>query len=158
MYKKNIWGNVLWILHKPIEDTDLQSAIKRFFRAVYRQGLYLNTKDNTGRNVNSVQVDYIYSKGNYTFVHLDNGFTCNRDRKRLYEWEEELKPHDFVRISRDYIVNLYYVKNLYKKNENGNKKYSIKTLGNEFLKISEKYSDNFVEKRTDYLIKMARKI
>jgi two-component system, LytTR family, response regulator len=63
------------------------------------------------------EIIYLKAKINYTHIHLINGKQITVS-KTLKTFEDELFIGNFFRIDRGHIVNLFYVKQLYKSGRN----------------------------------------
>lgn len=69
-----------------------------------RQGAVEGTKDDRQYQLPIVDIFYIESVDDRTFVYLERD--CYESRKKLYEFEEVLSSRRFARISKAVIINL----------------------------------------------------
>jgi two-component system LytT family response regulator len=108
--------NALDYLLKPVTPERLATALGRFASpAPNRSGFRLRSDDlvhlktDTGSHfvpVGSIMV--ILAELNYTLIHLDSGLR-HLVRRPLQSWEEQLDDGNFVRVSREALVNLAHV-------------------------------------------------
>ena len=69
-----------------------------------RQGAVEGTKDDRQYQLPVVDIFYIESVDDRTFIYLEKD--CYESRKKLYEFEEVLASRRFARISKAVIINL----------------------------------------------------
>jgi two-component system LytT family response regulator len=120
--------NALDYLVKPINENELEEAIKRMYRSadnsmevknalanlevqsVENQQLVLPQQNGTLR-IPLKQITHIESERNYSYIHLLNG---NRElsSKNLAYFEDILSDKSFFRSHRSYLVNRYHIKAL----------------------------------------------
>jgi two-component system LytT family response regulator len=120
--------NALDYLVKPINENELEEAIKRLHRSadnsmevknalanlevqsVENQQLVLPQQNGTLR-IPLKQITHIESQRNYSYIHLLNG---NRElsSKNLAYFEDILSDKSFFRSHRSYLINRYHIKAL----------------------------------------------
>ncbi len=123
--------NALDYLIKPINENELDEAIKRFLKSagnkievkhalsnlesksVEDQKLVLLTQNGTLR-LPLKQITHIEGERNYSYIHLSNG-SRELSSKNLAYFEDILTDKGFFRSHRSYLVNRYHINEL--KNE-----------------------------------------
>lgn len=122
--------NALDYLIKPIQESQLDEAIKRFMKSssnsievknalvnlesqsVENQKLLLATQNGTLR-LPLKQITHIEGERNYSYIYLSNG-TRELSSKNLAYFEDILIDKSFFRSHRSYLVNRYHIENLKK--------------------------------------------
>ncbi len=120
--------NALDYLIKPIQENELDEAIKRFLKSsgnsdevknalsnlesqsVENQKLVLATQSGTLR-LPLKQITYIEGERNYSYIYFANG-SRELSSKNLAYFEEILNDKSFFRCHRSYLVNRYHVETL----------------------------------------------
>jgi two-component system, LytTR family, response regulator len=120
--------NALDYLVKPINESELDEAVKRLLKSannsievknalsnlevqsVENQKLVLPQRNGTLR-LPLKQITHIEGERNYSYIHLSNG---NRElsSKNLSYFEDILSDKNFYRSHRSYLVNTYHIKAL----------------------------------------------
>ena len=80
---------------------------------------------------------YISSSGDYSEVHLTNG-QQGLTSKPMHEWEERLPENNFIRIHRSTIINMDFILNI-EKSQNNSFHIFLKDIQTPFV-ISRRYS------------------
>lgn len=122
--------NALDYLIKPIRESELDEAIKRFMKSssnsievknalvnlksqsVENQKLLLATQNGTLR-LPLKQITHIEGERNYSYIYLSNG-SRELSSKNLAYFEEILTDKSFFRCHRSYLVNRYHIETLKK--------------------------------------------
>lgn len=122
--------NALDYLIKPIQENELDEAIKRFLKSsgnsnevknalsnlesqlVENQKLVLATQNGTLR-LPLKQITHIEGERNYSYIYLSNG-SRELSSKNLAYFEDILSDKNFFRSHRSYLVNRYYIEILKK--------------------------------------------
>lgn len=117
--------NALDYLIKPIKESELDEAIKRFLKSsgnsnevknalsnlelqsVENQKLVLATQNGTLR-LPLKQITHIEGERNYSYIYLSNG-TRELSSKNLAYFEDILKDKSFFRSHRSYLINRYHI-------------------------------------------------
>lgn len=117
--------NALDYLIKPINENELDEAIKRFIksagnnievkhalsnlelRSVEDQKLVLSTQNGTLR-LPLKQITHIEGERNYSYIHLANG-SRELSSKNLAYFEDILIDKNFFRCHRSYLVNRFHI-------------------------------------------------
>ncbi|MBL7701301.1 MAG: response regulator transcription factor [Ferruginibacter sp.] len=117
--------NALDYLIKPIKESELDEAIKRFVKSagnnvdvrqalsnlesksVEDQKLILPTQNGTLR-LPLKQITHIEGERNYSYIHLSNG-SRELSSKNLAYFEDILIDKNFFRSHRSYLVNRYHI-------------------------------------------------
>lgn len=120
--------NALDYLIKPIDENELNEAIKRFLKStgnsidvknalanlesqsVENQKLVLSTQNGTLR-LPLKQITHIEGERNYSYIYLSNG-TRELSSKNLAYFEDILLDKSFFRGHRSYLVNRYHIETL----------------------------------------------
>ncbi|MBR5088623.1 MAG: LytTR family transcriptional regulator [Ruminiclostridium sp.] len=113
--------------------------IVRFVKS--RQGAVIGSKDEKQFRLPVIDIFYIESVDDRTFIYMEND--CYGSRKKLYEFEELLTSRDFVRISKAVIVNLMKIVSI-RPALNG--RFLCKLTNGEEVIISRKYVPEIKEK------------
>jgi len=154
---KAIRQSALDYLHKPVDPTDLMSAIKRFetknneLYAQKRLSLLLENLniDNTSHKIafptiegfefiHTNQLLYCRAEGNYCVLHKIDGRTITVSKTLKYV-EELLPLNAFQRIHKTFVVNLNYVIRYVK----GTKE--VELTNGERLQVSHRKVDEFID-------------
>lgn len=106
-----------------------------------RQGTVSGIKDETICEVPLVDIFYIESVDDRTFIYLEDD--CYESRKKLYEFEQLLASRRFARISKSVILNLMKVTSI-KPALNG--RFLCSLTNGEQVVISRKYVPVIKEK------------
>jgi DNA-binding LytR/AlgR family response regulator len=106
-----------------------------------RQGAVEGTKDDRLYHLPVVDIFYIESVDDRTFLYLKND--CYESRKKLYEFEEVLASRKFARISKAVIVNLMKIVSIAPAL---NGRFLCKLTNGEEVIISRKYVPGIKEK------------
>ena len=115
------------------------NEIVRFVKS--RQGAVIGNKDEKQFRLPVVDIFYIESVDDKTFIYMEND--CYGSRKKLYEFEELLTSRDFARISKAVIVNLMKIVSI-RPALNG--RFLCKLTNGEEVIISRKYVPEIKEK------------
>lgn len=117
--------NALDYLVKPINESELEEAIKRLLKSannsdevknalsnlevqsVENQKLILPTQNGTLRLLLK-QITHIEGERNYSYIHLSNG-SRELSSKNLAYFEDLLTDKNFFRSHRSYLVNRYHI-------------------------------------------------
>lgn len=120
--------NALDYLIKPVNESELDEAIKRLLKAasngmevkhalsnletqsVENQKLVLSTQNGTLR-LPLKQITHIEGERNYSYIHLSNG-SRELSSKNLAYFEDILADKNFFRCHRSYLVNRYHIETL----------------------------------------------
>ena len=120
--------NALDYLIKPIQETELDEAVKRLLKSagntievkhalsnlqsqsVEDQKLVLPTQNGTLR-LPLKQITHIEGERNYSYIHLSNG-SRELSSKNLAYFEDILIDKNFFRSHRSYLVNRYHINTL----------------------------------------------
>ncbi len=120
--------NALDYLVKPINENELDEAVKRVFRSANNstgvknalfnlevrspedQKLVLPQQNGTLR-LPLKQITYIESERNYSYIHLSNG-SRELSSKNLAYFDDVLIDKNFFRSHRSYLVNRFHIKAL----------------------------------------------
>ena len=120
--------NALDYLIKPINESELDEAIKKIYKftnnsidvknalsnldiqAVENQNLVLPQQDGTLR-LPLKQITHVESERNYSYIHLSNG-SKELSSKNLAYFEDILVDKNFYRAHRSFLVNKYHIKEL----------------------------------------------
>ncbi len=113
--------------------------IVRFVKS--RQGAVIGNKDEKQFRLPVIDIFYIESVDDKTFIYIEND--CYGSRKKLYEFEELLTSRNFVRISKAVIVNLMKIVSI-RPALNG--RFLCKLTNGEEVIISRKYVPEIKEK------------
>lgn len=110
-------------LLKPFSIIEFKEAINRAIIRIEERAVQKNYRNpfiavSCGAKIQLLKFEniiYCESNGHYTFFHLLNGekLMCSN---RIGVYEKLLPPHFFLRIHKKYIVNISYVKYIYKSN------------------------------------------
>ena len=106
-----------------------------------RQGAVEGTKDNRQYQLPVVDVFYIESVDDRTFIYLEQD--CYESRKKLYEFEAVLASRRFARISKAVILNLMKVVSIAPAL---NGRFLCKLTNGEEVIISRKYVPDIKER------------
>lgn len=106
-----------------------------------RQGTVSGTKDEIRYEIPLVDIYYIESVDDRTFIYLEKD--CYESRRKLYEFEEVLSSRRFARISKSVIVDLMKITAI-KPALNG--RFSCLLKNGEEVIISRKYVPDIKEK------------
>ena len=106
-----------------------------------RQGAVEGTKDDRQYHLPVVDIFYIESVDERTFIYLEKD--CYESRKKLYEFEEVLASRRFARISKAVIVNLMKIVSI---SPALNGRFLCKLTNGEEVIISRKYVPEIKEK------------
>ena len=117
--------------HKVDERID---EITRFIRS--RQGNLEGYTEGDMYNVPIADVYYIESVDDRTFLYLEK--ETYESALKLYEFEQQLSEKDFIRISKQSILNLRKVKSL---RSDINRKIRVTLQNDEQIIVSRMYSD-----------------
>lgn len=137
---------------KPFKSKELLEAIairiNRFDqvrgtnKSVYKRKLSYKDKIlvQSGKNpvfINISSIVYITAKREYSIIITDDErkFLI---RKLLKDWEQELPSSDFLRIHRSHIVNLNFIKTIFK-SDHRNYQLNLKS-SNSIISISQRYA------------------
>lgn len=115
------------------------TEIVRFLKT--RQGTIEAVKEDTQYRIPLIDIFYIESVDDRTFIYLEKD--CYESRRKLYEFEELLSSRSFVRISKSVILNMMKIVAI-KPAMNGRFQCSL-TNGEEVI-ISRKYVPQIKEK------------
>ena len=120
--------NALDYLIKPIKESELDEAIKRFLKSagnsaevknalsnlelksVENQKLVLSTQNGTLR-LPLKQITHVEGERNYSYIYLSNG-SRELSSKNLSYFEDVLTDKSFFRSHRSYLVNRYHIEAL----------------------------------------------
>ena len=122
--------------HKKDERID---EIVRFIRS--REGILKGTKEDRQYSVALPDILYIEAVDRKTFVYTNS--ENYESELKLYEIEQELIERDFLRISKNSIVNLRKIKSL---KTDVNRKIRITLQNGEQIVVSRMYSDELRKK------------
>ena len=139
--------NALDYLLKPVNPARLKDSIKRLFieNKVEETSEHMLSMDdqlfllfNTHyRFLKINSIIYISSSGDYSEVHLTNG-QQGLTSKPMHEWEERLPENNFIRIHRSTIINMDFILNI-EKSQNNSFHIFLKDIQTPFV-ISRRYS------------------
>jgi DNA-binding LytR/AlgR family response regulator len=115
------------------------SEIIRFIKS--RQGAVEGTKDERQYQLPVVDIFYIESVDDRTFIYLEKD--CYESRKKLYEFEEVLASRRFARISKSVIINLMKIVSI---SPALNGRFRCKLTNGEEIIISRKYVPDIKER------------
>ena len=122
--------------HKKDERID---EIVRFIRS--REGILKGTKEDRQYSIALPDILYIEAVDRKTFVYTNS--ENYESELKLYEIEQELIERDFLRISKNSIVNLRKIKSL---KTDINRKIRITLQNGEQIVVSRMYSDELRRK------------
>ena len=106
-----------------------------------RQGAVEGTKDDRQYQLPVVDIFYIESVDDRTFIYLEQD--CYESRKKLYEFEAVLASRRFARISKAVILNLMKIVSI---SPALNGRFLCKLTNGEEVIISRKYVPDIKEK------------
>ena len=106
-----------------------------------RQGAVEGTKDDRQYQIPVVDIFYIESVDDRTFIYLEQD--CYESRKKLYEFEAVLASRRFARISKAVIINLMKIVSI---SPALNGRFLCKLTNGEEVIISRKYVPDIKEK------------
>ena len=106
-----------------------------------RQGAVVGMKDDRQYQLPVVDIFYIESVDDRTFIYLEQD--CYESRKKLYEFEEILASRRFARISKAVIINLMKIVSI---SPALNGRFLCKLTNGEEVIISRKYVPEIKEK------------
>ncbi|MCR4645778.1 MAG: LytTR family transcriptional regulator DNA-binding domain-containing protein [Oscillospiraceae bacterium] len=106
-----------------------------------RQGAVEGTKDDRQYQLPVVDIFYIESVDDRTFIYLEQD--CYESRKKLYEFEALLASRRFARISKAVILNLMKIVSI---SPALNGRFLCKLTNGEEVIISRKYVPDIKEK------------
>ncbi|MBP0974258.1 MAG: LytTR family transcriptional regulator DNA-binding domain-containing protein [Oscillospiraceae bacterium] len=106
-----------------------------------RQGAVEGTKDDRQYQIPVVDIFYIESVDDRTFIYLEQD--CYESRKKLYEFEAVLASRRFARISKAVILNLMKIVSI---SPALNGRFLCKLTNGEEVIISRKYVPDIKEK------------
>ena len=106
-----------------------------------RQGAVEGTKDDRQYQLSVVDIFYIESVDDRTFIYLEK--ECYESRRKLYEFEEVLASRRFARISKAVIVNLMKIVSIAPAL---NGRFLCRLTNGESVIISRKYVPEIKEK------------
>ncbi|MBQ4486833.1 MAG: LytTR family transcriptional regulator DNA-binding domain-containing protein, partial [Oscillospiraceae bacterium] len=106
-----------------------------------RQGAVEGTKDDRRYQLPVVDIFYIESVDDRTFIYLER--ECYESRRKLYEFEEVLASRRFARISKAVIVNLMKIVSIAPAL---NGRFLCRLTNGESVIISRKYVPEIKEK------------
>ena len=106
-----------------------------------RQGAVEGIKDDRQYQLPVVDIFYIESVDDHTFIYLEQD--CYESRKKLYEFEEILASRRFARISKAVIINLMKIVSI---SPALNGRFLCKLTNGEEVIISRKYVPEIKEK------------
>ena len=106
-----------------------------------RQGAVEGTKDDRQYQIPVVDIFYIESVDDRTFIYLEQD--CYESRKKLYEFEAVLASRRFARISKAVILNLIKIVSI---SPALNGRFLCKLTNGEEVIISRKYVPAIKEK------------
>ena len=106
-----------------------------------RQGAVEGTKDDAQYQLPVVDIFYIESVDDRTFIYLEKD--CYESRRKLYEFEEVLASRRFARISKAVILNLMKIVSV---SPALNGRFLCKLTNGEEVIISRKYVPEIKEK------------
>ena len=106
-----------------------------------RQGAVEGTKDDRQYQLPVVDIFYIESVDDRTFIYLEQD--CYESRKKLYEFEAVLASRRFARISKAVIINLMKIVSI---SPALNGRFLCKLTNGEEVIISRKYVPAIKEK------------
>ena len=120
----------------------VDSNIKEIVRFLeLRQGKVEGKEGDSLVSIPVMDIFYIEAVDNKAFIYLQK--ECYESKLRLYELEEALSGHSFVRISKSVIVNLMKVESI-RPALNG--RYMCRLMNGEDVIISRKYVAGVKEK------------
>ena len=106
-----------------------------------RRGAVEGTKDDRQYRLPVVDIFYIESVDDRTFIYLEKD--CYESRKKLYEFEEVLASRRFARISKSVVINLMKIVSI---SPALNGRFLCKLTNGEEVIISRKYVPEIKER------------
>lgn len=101
--------NVFHFIRKDHLETDFVHTIKKLRQS---KSKFLQAKiDQIELSIHTEQIVYIESNKNYVYLHLNTNQEAMM-RSTIKQIQQELQPYHFVQISREFIVNLEFVKDI----------------------------------------------
>ena len=111
---------------------------ERFFGKTFGDNIHIQLIHNI---LDIEKILYIEAVDRKTFVYTEN--ECYESELKLYEIEEELLERDFLRISKQSIVNLRKIRSL---KADINRKIRVTLQNGEQIVVSRMYSDELRRK------------